>query len=128
MALTDLLAVSDHGIASAALWALKGGYHESTLTDNVTVDQTYPQIVGFDPGGANRTVTLDGSADAAGDGAVDGLMRVIVNKADAAESLTVQDAAGPNVIGTVSQNQAGVFYHDEETGWALVCLFSIALS
>lgn len=127
MALTDLLTASDHGIAAAALWALKGGYHQAVLAGDVVLGDTYPAVCGFDPGGAARTITLDG-ADAA-DGAVDGLTRVIVNRADAAENLVVQDAAStPNPIGTLNQGEAGVFYHDATDGWVLVAIVSVSLS
>lgn len=129
MALTDLRAAAQHAIARAALWAVKRGYAApAALTGPLTLDTTYPMIVGLDPGGAARVVTLDGSDAAAGDSSIAGLLRVIVNRAGAAEALTVNDAAGPTLIGTVGQNQAGIFYHDPDTGWVLVCLLTIALS
>lgn len=127
MALSDLLASSAHAIARGALWALKGGYHQAALAGNVTLDATYPIVCGFDPDGAGRDVVLDGDSAAAGDAAVDGMLRVIVNRANAAEDLTVKDATGAT-IGTVSQNEAAAFYHDEDSGWTLICIATIALS
>ena len=61
-------------------------------------------------------------------------MRTIVNRADAAEDLTVNDADG-NTIGTISQNESADYYHDgidadgtAGTGWALIAITTIALS
>ncbi len=127
MALTDLLASSAHAIARGALWALKGGYHESILTGGVTLDVTYPSIVGFDPGGAGRTVVLDGTTAGPGEATHHGMTRVIFNKADAAEDLTVDDADG-TTIGTISQNEGAVFYQDEDSGWALVFIITGAIA
>ncbi len=136
MALTDPLVVSDHGIASHALNATKNGYRTETLTRGVTLDETYPGVYGPDPGGAGRTIVLDGAAGLSGsaDPAIHGLMRTIVNRADAAEDLTVNDADG-NTIGTISQNESADYYHDgidadgtAGTGWALIAITTIALS
>jgi hypothetical protein len=125
MSLTDLQARSDHLILPGALLALKGGYYEATLTGALVLDTTYPSVIALDPGGSTRTVDLEG--DAAGDGAHHGKFRLIINKANAAESLTVRDAAA-TTIGTVAQNKAGLFYHDEGSGWALCALFTTTLS
>ncbi len=95
---------------------VKGGYRTETLTGAATLDYTYPSIIGLDPGGAGRTVTLDGSA--AADPAIDGLMRIIINTADAAEDLTIEDQAAGSV-GTISQNEMGLFFHDGQDGWTL---------
>lgn len=127
MALTDLLASAAHTIVRGALWAALGGYHEDTLTGGVTLGSTYPTLTGFDPGGAGRTIVLDGSTAAVGDGAISGMIRVILNRADAAENLTVNDALA-NTIATLNQNDAGIFYHDPDTGWTLVAVLTIALT
>jgi hypothetical protein len=125
MALADVLASSAHTILRGALFAAKGGYHVSTLTGAITLNETYPSVCGFDPGGAARNVTLDG--DAATDAEFHGLFRVIVNRADAAENLVVLNQAAAT-IGTINQNEAGIFYHDEDAGWSLVCIVTIALT
>lgn len=127
MALDDLLPYSDHQEYTRSLVAYKGGYYEATLTGNVTLDNTYPMVVGLDPDGAGRDVVLDGDSAAAGDALIHGLMRRIVNRADAAEDLTVKDATGAT-IGTVSQNEMADFYHDSDTGWTLIAITTIALS
>lgn len=129
MALTDLQARSDHLIVDAALVAMKGGYYRATLTGAITIDQTYPSIVGLDPGGAHRNVTLEGIASAPGDPANHGKLRLIHNRADAAENLVILSAeTSPTTIATINQNEAGLFYHDEDTGWALVFAFTVALT
>ncbi len=128
MALTDPLDYSDHQIEERTLVAKKRGWRVPVaLTGNVTLDNTYPSKIGLDPGGSGRDVILDGSSVAVGDSNIHGLERRIVNLADGAEDLTMKDALG-NTIGTVSQNEFGDFYHDEDTGWTLQYLVSIALS
>lgn len=127
MSLSDTLSSSAHGIARAALWALKGGYHLSTLSGGQTLDETFPAITGFDPGGSTRIVVLDGTTAGPGEASNHGLLRVIVNRADGAEDLTVNDADG-STIGTVSQNELGIFYQDEDDGWTLVFILTGALS
>lgn len=127
MALTDLLASAAHTIVRGALWAALGGYHEDTLTGGVTLDSTYPTLTGFDPGGSGRTIVLDGVSTAVNDGAISGMVRIILNRADAAENLTIDDATGAT-IATLNQNDAGLFYHDPDTGWTLVAVLTIALT
>ncbi len=127
MALTDLLNASDHQIASGGLEAVKGGYTQLTLAAGVTLDNTYPGHIGLDPGGAGRIVVLDGIATAINDPAISGLRRTIDNRADAAENLTVNDATGVT-IATLNQNDSGDFYHDPDTGWALVRVLTISLT
>ena len=99
------------------------GYYTMTASGAVTLNDTYPNLVGIDAGGAGRNVTLDDEATHKG------LLRVIVNRSDAAEDLTVKDSGG-DTIGTVSQNELAVFYCDgtAATGWALVAIIAIALA
>lgn len=136
MALTDGLAQAlAHGIARFGLWALKNGYRTETLTGTRTLTQADPAIFGPDPDGA-KTVVLDGAAGLtnSADPAFHGLVRLIVNRADGAEDITVDDA-DRNTIGTISQNEMALFYHDgidadgtDGSGWALVAIVAIALS
>ena len=134
MALTDPLITDAHGIPLFSLFALKNGYRITAAAANQTLDDTFPVIWGFDPSGGARDVILDGASAAAADPAIHGLTRLIVNRADGAEALTVKDAAA-NTIGTISQNEMAIFYHDgidadgtAGTGWALIAIVSIALS
>ena len=133
MALTDPLVVSDHGISLHSLFALKNGYRTETLTGTRTLTNADPAIFGPDPDGA-RTVVLDGVSTAIYDPAIHGLVRLIVNRASGAEAITVDDATGVT-IGTISQNEMALFYHDGidadgtvGSGWALIAIVSIALS
>jgi hypothetical protein len=70
-----------------------------TLTGAITIDADSPPLISLDPGGATRVVTLPAVED--------GLIFVINNTADAAEDLTINNAAAAT-IGTISQNEAGV--------------------
>jgi len=129
MALTDLLASSAHKIALESLFAVKGGYHlPAPLAGGVTLDSTFPTWCAFDPNnGGGRTIVLDGTTAGPGEASHHGLLRIITNKADAAENLVIDDADG-TTIATINQNETGVFYQDEDTGWALVIMFTTTLT
>lgn len=116
------IARSDHGIApdGYALLAIKKGFYSATLSGNLTLDDTYPNVCKLDPGGSSRDITLDPIATS------EGITRRFVNAADAAENLVVKNVATAT-IGTVNQNEEGEFYCDGST-WALVAIRSIALS
>ena len=74
----------------------------------------------LDPGGAGRTVVLPAEEGA------NGLWYKIINAADAAEDLTINnDAAG--TIGTVSQNECAWFTCDG-TSWTLEFIATGAIS
>src|SRR3990167_6012207 len=111
-----------HGIASFldALRACKDSYQVDGAAANVTLDDTYPGVWKYDPTGGHRDVTLDPIATSSG------LWRVIINGADAAENLVLKNVAA-DTIGTVNQNEAGIFYCNGTT-WALVVIVTIALS
>lgn len=97
-----------------------GVFHSATLTGNIALDATYPLVLKLDPGGSARDVTLDAVATA------EGLVRRIVNAADAAENLVVKNVAG-STIGTINQNEQGEFYCDG-SAWSLIAISTIALS
>jgi hypothetical protein len=94
--------------------------HVATLTGDLTIDATYPEILKLDPGGASRNVTLDAEPTNSG------LYRRIINAADAAENLVVKNDAAAT-IGTINQNEQGEFYCDG-SDWILVAITAIALS
>ena len=96
----------------------RGLYAEATLTGAVTLTPLSGQLLKLDPGGANRNVTLPAVED--------GLVFWIVNAADAAENLVVENAAG-TTIGTINQNEEGVFVSDG-AAWKLFRIATIALS
>jgi len=116
------VAADSYGVGDtlAANERIPGGVYLATLAGNVALDATYPRMLKLDPGGSARDVTLDAVATA------DGLVRVIVNGADAAENLVCKNVGG-STIGTVNQNELGVFYCDGST-WALLYVQTIALS
>ena len=99
------------------------GYYTASLAGNITLDNTYPNVLKLDPDGSHRNVTLDDEATHKG------LFRFIVNAADAAENLVVKDS-GTDTIATINQNEAALLYCDgtAATGWSLVFVFTIALS
>lgn len=111
-----------HGIVNPfkALFGLDGLFQNDGAAANVTLGDTYPSIWKYDPTGGNRDVTLDPEETSKG------LVRLIVNAADAAENLVVKDDS-PATIATLNQNEAGLF-HCNGTAWSLVCIFTIALS
>ncbi|QDT41070.1 hypothetical protein Pan241w_11290 [Gimesia alba] len=89
-----------------------GGSNVETLTANktLTVDDARVQVL--DPGGAARDVTLPAEALSYGDSFI------IDNTADAAEAITVKDDS-PATVGTVSQNEVGIFFCDGTT-WRML--------
>jgi len=111
-----------HGIFGElfALFAIKDVYQAETLSGAATLSDKYPAIVGFDPGGAHRDVTLDAEATAKG------MLRLILNKADAGENLVIK-ADGGATIATANQSEAALLYCDG-TDWALCAIFTIAIS
>ena len=77
----------------------------------MTTDKRHQRL---DPGGAGRTIVLPAEGNSRGKSFV------IENTADAAEDLTVNnDAAG--LIGTINQNEAGIFSCDGTT-WVVTIL------
>lgn len=129
MAITDLRDASAHGIANAlfSLFAIKGGYLELVLAAGLTLDVTHPFITALDPGGAGRTIVLDGTTAGPGEASHHGMFRLIVNKADAAENLTVNDADGTTIV-TINQDESALLYQDEDSGWGVVFVFATALT
>jgi len=87
-----------------------------TLSDDLTLDTTYGNLMALDPGGSARDVTLPA--------AFDGGWYFIVNSADAAETITVKDDGG-STVATVAQNRAAIVASNA-TGWSQVVLFVTA--
>lgn len=78
-----------------------------TGTKTLVINDAYFQQL--DPGGAGRTVTLPAAAQ--------GAEVVIINEADAAEVLTIQDPTGPTTIATPAQNENAVCWSADGTTW-----------
>ena len=105
---------------AAELNAQIDSYWSQTLTAAITLDVTFPNVTGFDPGASARNVTLDAVTRAKG------VTRRIINRAAGAVNLVVLNAAG-DTIGTINQNEQGEFYCNGST-WVLICITAIALA
>jgi hypothetical protein len=103
-------------LAEALIGAL-GGYKALTLSGALTLTDAYPSMLGLDPGGSARDVTLDAPV---------GQYRLIVNKADGAENLVIKNAAAAT-IATANQNDTVLLYGDP-AGWAVVAVWTTALT
>lgn len=80
---------------------MRAGVMTRTLAGAFTVGKSFPPMLFLDPGGSTRVVTLPAEADSVG------LMFTIVNMADAAEDLTIQDDA-TGAVATVAQNESAI--------------------
>lgn len=87
-----------------------------TLSGDKTLSNTADMVQVLDPGGAGRNVDLP--SDEAG------LTYLVVNTADAAETLTVRDD-GDTTVASVAQNEAALFVN---TGGGYVALAGNAAS
>lgn len=86
---------------------IKGAPHIQTLAAALTLDTDTSFVAYIDPGGATRVITLpDPTAAAEKD-----TIRIIVNTADAAEDLTINDPAA-TTRGTISQNEFAIILCD----------------
>lgn len=97
-----------------------GGHNTETLAANKTLTGADATFQLLDPGGAGRDVTLPAEVASAG------RSFRILNRADAAEDLTVKDDAASTIV-TISQNEAAWVVCDG-TSWAHAGIESIALS
>lgn len=117
----SVASVSPRGV-HCALEVIHGQFYAATLTGALTLDASYPTHLKLDPGGAHRDITLDAES-----AINEGMRRHIVNAADAAENLVVKDADA-NTIGTINQNEEGIFFVDNDGAWQLFRIATIALS
>lgn len=115
MALTD---ISPYVLTQ--LFGLKAGLSESTATGDVTVDETYGNLIKIDPGGSARNVTLPAETGRTG------VLYWIFNGADAAENLVVKDSGGTTKV-TINQNESAIVYCTGSS-YTLVAVVAIALS
>lgn len=84
---------------------MKGLSHIQTLAGALTLDTDTSYVAYIDPGGATRVVTLPDPTTEKD------VMRIIVNTADAAEDLTINDPAA-TTRGTISQNEFAIILCD----------------
>lgn len=89
------------------------GVSFQTLTGTTTIPPDSPHILAWDPGGAGRTVKLPASP-------TPGDWFLIMNMADAAEVITVQDSAAAALTPACTPTQsesAFVVYVNATLGW-----------
>jgi hypothetical protein len=89
-------------------WSMKELVGIMTATGGITLTAQSRNVLRIDPGGAARTLLLPPEAV--------GLWFVIINAADAAETITLKDDSNTDTIGTVTEDQGG-FYWCDGTAW-----------
>lgn len=82
-----------------------------TMTGPLTITNKFPVALVLDPGGAARNILMPAPEE--------GLMFLLINTADAAETITVRNAADSATYGTVAQNARSFLYSDGVT-WYLI--------
>jgi hypothetical protein len=102
------------------LFDVLGGAYSATLSGDLTLTTDHPVVTKLDPGGAGRTITLEAESGAAG------RFRLVVNSADAAEVLTINNDAAA-AISTPAQNEAALLYCDG-TSWTEIAVFTISFT
>lgn len=105
----------EDGTVTGQKWLRGNRYGVSfqTLTGTTSVPTNAPHVLAWDPGGAGRTVKLPASP-AIGD------WFYIMNMADAAEVITVQDSAAVALTPATTPTQsetAFVIYINATLGW-----------
>jgi len=96
--------------------ALPNTFSMETLSGDLTLDESYGNIISLDPGGAARDVTLPAAEL--------GAIYLIVNTADDAETITVKRPAGTTVV-SCAQNRA-VLISGSATDWVEAATFVTA--
>lgn len=86
---------------------LKFGLQFQTLAAAYTMDRDAPVLQFLDPGGAGRTVNLPPEER--------GLCFIIINRADAAEDLTIKEDSSTTTIGVISQDELAILVCDGTT-------------
>lgn len=109
------------GVANLLLRGAMGDSHNSvTCTGNLTLTKSTHfthRILVVDPGGDNRTLTLPAEAD------MDGWFGALINSADNAETLTVNNDAAAEVA-SVGQNEGLLFGCDGTRWFGIIVTFT----
>ena len=92
------------------LHAPKGTYARITLAADLTFDEDTPTILTVDPTADGRKVILPAITEP-----YKGLMFLLTNAADAAESILVRSPGDAATIGTIAQNENAWVYNDGTT-------------
>ena len=90
-----------------------------TASGTVTLTDQSRNVQLIDCGGAGRTVLLPPEEK--------GLLFVISNKSDAAETLTIKEDAGSTTIETADQNEAVAVWCDG-SAWYVIAIFTVAIT
>lgn len=114
------LARSTHDTDAPGLKAVKKAWYVTTLDAALTLDDTYPNNLRLDPGGAHRDITLPAVATN------EGVEFHIVNAADNAENLVVKNVGG-DTIATINQNDSARIYCTG-AAWIIGVVYTSALS
>lgn len=77
------------------------GTFVQTLAGTFTMDEDLPTVVAIDPGGAARDVLLPLATVNN-----EGLAFFIINRADAAEAITIKDSTNTTTHGALAQNES----------------------
>ncbi len=88
-----------------------------TLAGNLTIDKSYGNIIRLDPGGSARDVTLPAEYD--------GAIYLVINAADAAETITIKNPAAGTVV-TCEQNRSVICFV-LNGAWVGLCKFETVL-
>lgn len=91
---------------------MKGNVVVQTLTGATTLALPLAPIYSLDPGGAGRNLTMPDEASSKG------VMTMIANTADAAETITVKGSGGATV-GVIDQNE-GAFAFCDGVRWKIL--------
>lgn len=108
------------GDPSKRIIAIPDLMYSATLAGNLTLTSDYPSILRLDPGGSSRDVTWEAEANS------EGVLRLIVNAADAAENLVIKDDGG-STIATVNEGDSALMYCDG-TSLVLAAMFTTPVS
>ncbi len=115
--------IRDTGLDDKFIHGVIGDSHlDVTLTTKTTLTKATHfthRILRLDPGGGARTVVLPTEAD------MDGYMGIIVNAADAAETLTVKEDGDSTTIATIDQDEACLLFCDGTNWWGIILTSSI---
>lgn len=106
---------------NTTLWGviLASGVKMRSLTKAATAEMAigadWPPLLLLDPAGGAKTVLLPAEASCPDQ------IFIIVNIADEAETITVEEDSSTTSIGTVAQNTSGLF-HCDGTTWRKIVL------
>ena len=102
------------------LTGIKSRVMKTTITDNFQITKEMPFFMWLDPNGGNKDVRLPVATTIGHEG----LFYIIINDADAAESLVIKNAGETETVVTLGQGNVGLVFNDGAslTGWIGVVL------